>query len=411
MALIIGTGITIGGGIAIGSTSLSAAVTWNPADMGNSITLSNGNLTATGIEGVSPTTVRATESKSTGKWVYEARINNFTWPQFGFAFPNAPVETFLSQNKSIGYQGYLIGDANIFTPYGVFTLSPNPAVGDWVMFAVDVDLGKIWMLANGQNINSGDPAGGTNPMTSWDRNSSWGGGGYTSIFPAASVGASSSSYIEANFGATAFVNPIPAGFSAWQTSSPPISNATWDPSNNFNGSTLSGDNLTQLTYTGYTAGGGGNGARGTLGKTTGKWYFEYTPTVNISSSQAMGVGITGNYSSSLSVFETSSQAFMWYFNGAGNISATYENGAYTPTGSYAITTSDIGGIAFDLDGLTIKYYKNGTLITTSSLPSGKTWYPISANGSTAGVSNGLTANFGATSLIYTPSGYNAGVYT
>lgn len=185
-----------------------------------------------------------------------------------------------------------------------------------------------------------------------------------------------------------------------------VTYATWDPSNNFNGSTLSEDNLTQLTYTGYTAGGGGNGARGTIGKTTGKWYFEYTPTVNISSSQAMGVGITGNYSSSLSVFETSSQAFMWYFNGAGNISATYENGAYTPTGSYAITTSDIGGIAFDLDGLTIKYYKNGTLITTSSLPSGQTWYPISANGSTAGASYGVTANFGATSLIYLPSGFS-----
>lgn len=192
---------------------------------------------------------------------------------------------------------------------------------------------------------------------------------------------------------------------------PPTSTATWDPSNNSNGSTLSEDNLTQLTYTGYTAGGGGNGARGTIGKTTGKWYFEYTPTVNISSSQAMGVGITGNYSSSVSAFETGAQAFMWYFNGSGTISATYENGTYTPTGSYAITTSDIAGIAFDLDGLTIKYYKNGTLITTSSLPSGKTWYAISANGSTAGVSNGLTANFGATSLTYLPSGYNAGVYT
>lgn len=184
---------------------------------------------------------------------------------------------------------------------------------------------------------------------------------------------------------------------------------TWDPANNFNGATLSADKLTMTSYTGYSASGGGNGARGTVGKTTGKWYFEYVPTQSIPSSYALGVGVTGNYSSSRSVFEYTSQAYMWYFNSAGNISATYENGVYTPTGSYPLTTSDVGGIACDLDNLTIKYYKNGVLITTSSLPAGRTWYPISANGSSAAQTYGVTANFGATAFAYpVPVGYHAG---
>ena len=185
----------------------------------------------------------------------------------------------------------------------------------------------------------------------------------------------------------------------------PPAPATWDPTNNFNGSTLSADNLTQLSYTGYSASGGGNGARGARGKTTGKWYFEYKPTANIPSNQAMGVGIIGNYSSSVSAFEAGPNAYMWYFNSAGNISATYQNGVYAPTGSNPIGIDDIGGIAYDLDNLTIKYYKNGVLITTSSLPAGLTWYPISANGSSFAVVYGITANFGSTTLSYTPAGY------
>lgn len=199
---------------------------------------------------------------------------------------------------------------------------------------------------------------------------------------------------------------IVGGLTIGDANAPIANTCTWDPTHNFNGSTLSPDNLTQLSYTPYTISGGGNGARGTIGKTTGKWYFEYTPTENISSIQSLAVGITANYSSTLSMYEIGSQAYMWYFNSAGNESATYENGVYNPIGSYTMTTSDIGGIAFDLDNLIIYYYKNGALLTSSSLPSGLTWYPISANGSTIDVVYGVTANFGAAGFAYPPSGFS-----
>lgn len=217
--------MTIVGGLTIGDANApeppSGVVTWNPADMGPNMTLSDGNLIVRGMESLSGGTVRALLGKSTGKWVYEAKVSNAYSAFVGLATPTAPLSTFVSQVQSMAYNG----GALIADPYAwssqVVVCDPSPSLVDWIMFAVDIDLGKVWLIVNGQNINSGNPAGGTNPIISWDRNSTAGDGDYTTMFPAASASGNYTTSVEANFGATPFVNPIPAGFSAWQSSTPP----------------------------------------------------------------------------------------------------------------------------------------------------------------------------------------------
>ena len=51
------------------------AITWNPSDKGANVTLSNGNLSAE-ANSTNVDSVRATNSKSSGKWYWEIHIDN-----------------------------------------------------------------------------------------------------------------------------------------------------------------------------------------------------------------------------------------------------------------------------------------------------------------------------------------------
>lgn len=173
--------------------------------------------------------------------------------------------------------------------------------------------------------------------------------------------------------------------------------ATWDPASS-GGGFLSGGNLTaQLFQTGGVA-------RSTIGKSSGKWYFEISIPDVFSS-----VGVTetdpGSYTYGMS------KGVAWR---GGFSLTTYKNGVGIDTtlGSFAGT---VMGIALDMDNLMIYFYRNGVLaseatINPVTLDAGT--YKAAASRSGPGVgSNFYTANFGATPFAYTPpSGFNAGLY-
>ena len=138
------------------------------------------------------------------------------------------------------------------------------------------------------------------------------------------------------------------------------------------------------------------GTRGTLGMTTGKYYWEWKWSVT-STSQGLGVGII----SSNDAVQSSANAggtnysFTWTPNGGG----MYLNGSTTTNnGNFTGSLNSIFGYALDLDNGTIKihengvYYNSGNAVATG-ITLGKTYLPyFAANG--GGSQSILSANFG-----------------
>lgn len=168
--------------------------------------------------------------------------------------------------------------------------------------------------------------------------------------------------------------------------------ATWNPSDKGANVTLSGGNLSGTTVV------GGGFARSTIGKSSGKWYWEAN-TANVRS--ILGVAYsTASVSAYLSAITDG-----WAYYGANGI--VYNNSATVFTGA-TYTTTDVIGFALDATAGTLAIYKNNTLQGTVTGLSGTIY--AAAGGDGGGVSS-WTFNFGATAMAYSPpAGFNAGLY-
>ena len=151
--------------------------------------------------------------------------------------------------------------------------------------------------------------------------------------------------------------------------------------------TIINGNLGLSGYTAYSS------ETGTIGVSSGKWYFEFVAQLNAIS------GITGTPNGSYYPGQASN-AYAW--DSANTTKYNNNTGA-----SYGAATSagDIVGVAFDLDSGSITFYKNnvsqGTAYTFT--PSG-TYFPVVRNGSATNTS----VNFGQQPFTYTPpTGYVA----
>jgi hypothetical protein len=189
-------------------------VTWNPSDKGTGVTLSNGNLTAVTVVGAwPPPSVRATASKSAGRWYYE-------------------IATAVT-NNSVGWVGWMSADASIDSYVGVDVngwgwLSPNiwhngqiliggsgyVTGGDVIMVAADLTSGNMWVGRNGTWHGSGNPATSTNPAIT---------GVTGTLFPAVSPTDSGTvaEALTANFSTASFVYTPPTGFIGIEETAPP----------------------------------------------------------------------------------------------------------------------------------------------------------------------------------------------
>jgi hypothetical protein len=146
-----------------------------------------------------------------------------------------------------------------------------------------------------------------------------------------------------------------------------------------------------------TAPAGWSSAVGTIGVTSGKWYWEI-----VNGNSDAFVGICGDNATLGTDAPQSSTGTILYYGNTGNKRIDTVDTAY---GS-AFSTQTIG-VALDIDGGTIVFYRDnvsqGSISLSSSTLNGKTIFPLSGV-----ISTTATVNFGQRPFVYTaPSGFKA----
>jgi len=187
-----------------------ANTTWNPSDKGASITLSNGNLTATNT-GVSA--VRAIDKQITGKFYWEVTATTFA--------NNSSAIGILSPTVSLVNPFTLVGSCGL-QRVGVITVDGATVVsgfgtvanGTVVCVAFDASARLFWLRLGAAGLWNNSAA--ANPAT--------GAGGVDSrlaqgvpAYPGWSGGVSGDA-CTANFGDSAFTGAVPVGFTSGFTS-------------------------------------------------------------------------------------------------------------------------------------------------------------------------------------------------
>lgn len=175
--------------------------------------------------------------------------------------------------------------------------------------------------------------------------------------------------------------------------------ATWNPNDKGGGVTLSAVNLT-AAFPSSTS----HMVRSTVSKSSGKWYWE----VLVSSNKLIAIGVANS---------TCSLTPTGYFGDTANGLCIIASGNIMKNDAIvgfreAFDVGDRVSVAYDADAGTVGFRVNNGTVTTISGANVPTGALYAAIGGTinAGTQTG-TANFGASSLTYTPpSGYNSGLY-
>lgn len=184
-------------------------VTWNPSDKTSGCTLSNGNLTfstSTSQGG----RCRATEGKSSGKWMFEVTASSPDSDNWYVGITNAAWN--MAADPATGPCAFLFSDGTIWAD-GDEEVSNmgTTANGNVITVCFDADNKLIWISRNGGNWNG---SGTANPATGT------GGISFASItgpyfaFAGSDVANDGGT---ANFGAAAFNRSLPSGFQPYQT--------------------------------------------------------------------------------------------------------------------------------------------------------------------------------------------------
>jgi hypothetical protein len=192
------------------ATPPGAYATWNPDDKSANCKLAGGNLNASAnISDSGTVSVRSTVGVSSGKWYWEL---SFQGTYGGLALHGVVgggynINMYMAEGTLgwawNGYQ-WKMCDGDGGTSYWGNTFG----IGDIVGIALNMDSGKIWFAKNGAWQVSGDPEADSNPACSgltgtvYAVTSTWG-----DFYPTDEM-------VIANFGSTAFVYPVPAGFNA-----------------------------------------------------------------------------------------------------------------------------------------------------------------------------------------------------
>jgi len=183
--------------------------TWNPADTGTNITLSNGDLTAT-KSGAST----YTEAWSRVHAVTPLQNNRkYYWETVGVSGGGGSGYTIGFAKTSVTLNGYLgsIADTvgwnnspgQVWANGGGVIHTQSWSNGDILGFALDPATGNFWLSVNGVWTNSGDPSTGANPF-----NAGFTG---TDIVPATVLFSNGNAHT-INTGNTTFAYPVPTGF-------------------------------------------------------------------------------------------------------------------------------------------------------------------------------------------------------
>lgn len=172
---------------------------------------------------------------------------------------------------------------------------------------------------------------------------------------------------------------------------------TWNPLKG--AATNSNGNLDASTTTG-----GSEATVGTIGVSSGKWYWEVALTVTGTSAATIGIA-TNSFNATNYVGNDAGSWGYYSFDGS-----KYNNGSGSSYGS-TYGDGDVIGVAFDADNGSLYFYKNGTIQNSGTaaytgLTSGP-YFPAVGDASSGG-SFVFTLNAGQRAFAYTaPSGYKA----
>lgn len=181
-----------------------------------------------------------------------------------------------------------------------------------------------------------------------------------------------------------------------------VTYATFDGSYIGSNTALSGGNLVATCSTTQSAAMATIGGS-TTGKSTSKWFWEITLTVN---GGAPSVGVYSGTGANLNTYlwnNSGGYGYYYLLGGWGHATAVDYNWFSCGT----LVQGDVIGVALDAGNNTITFYVNGVQCTpTANAISGGNYFPAVSSNSTT-----FTANFGATPFVYpVPSGYNSGFY-
>jgi hypothetical protein len=191
------------------SSAYAAPVTFDTGHCGSSMTLSNGNLTAT--VGASTNGCRATALTTSGKVYYEFHITAAPNGNSGLGMgdASAPLNSVPSTaHMAVCFQSGAM-EINSSNPGNC----PTWANGSYVYVAVDYSAHRIW-VANSAAASTWNAGGSANPATGvggYDISGIDGSGGYGYY-----EGQSTNEVVVLNAGASGFNGTVPSGFSALQ---------------------------------------------------------------------------------------------------------------------------------------------------------------------------------------------------
>jgi hypothetical protein len=169
--------------------------------------------------------------------------------------------------------------------------------------------------------------------------------------------------------------------------------ATWNPSDKSPEVSLSGGDLLATSTSANN-----ESVRSTLGKSSGKWYWEITITTGTFGH--IGVATSSEPLDNLPIGTTTAG---WAYR---SDAVKVTNNTATVYGA-TYTTNDVIGVALDMDNGTLTFYKNGASQGQAFTGLTGTVYPAGTVG--AGTTAVQTANFGASALT-PPAGFAAGMY-
>jgi hypothetical protein len=398
------------------------STTWNPSDKNVSITLSNGNLTATGS--LIQTNVRCQNPQSTGQYYVEIHLDNFPSPSgyspVGLGVANASHSLATGQYLGIDTNsyGFYLNNANqvynnvIPVPGAAGAFGTQNSIvgvsGDNIYLAVDATNGACYF----GNVTTPVATQGFKPLQ----------------FPvnqAIMVAfdcevAAASMAVTANFGATAFTGTPPAEFaSGWGVT--PITSPTcrWSVARSSRYCNISGT-LSNVVDHGVQD--NWHRAATTIFHNTGKYYGEFDITrIGTSNNWKVGVSAPWGYLNSFGA-DVDNSGIVW---DAGNGVVTKNNA--TVTTIQTATTGDTVCMATDFDNKKIWWRKGSgnwnndvianqnpatntggvdiTTIVSAAVMLGPTWAGLTQNASSSGAV--CTARFGQLGFSQAiPSGFS-----
>lgn len=167
-------------------------VTLNPNDAGSGFTFNNGNLTFG--SSTDYMAVRATHSKTTGKWYWEVKFDSgYYGSTIGISNKSFPVTSYSVVNTN--WRSYYLGSGNRKFPEGT-TYGSAWVVGDIIGVALDLDIGTLEFYKNGVSMGISH----TNVKELGE------------VYPTLASYSTQVKTLTINFGATPFVYSAPTGF-------------------------------------------------------------------------------------------------------------------------------------------------------------------------------------------------------